>query len=283
MPPRYLDRPAANEQDANTALALPYGVTATAIVEAVNDVYTYLHALNNASVGQGYGRLEELIPPLASFSGFFSNIFAQAMARCTANAQPGLAVNQWPNGRPTLVPRGLYAGDAVQHGGQGIEVKASRSVGSYQGHNIAAGWLMVLHYALDDTTEPVYERNPMRVVSVMFAKFQVTDWGLGQEATSQRPTTVSVRGSGLEKLNAGVVYAPSESANADGPGRLSDPAIPGAKSIGSSGSPVGSPESPELNSGESPTPAERMPPRAKSAKATLGPQRRRATKKTDSR
>ena len=146
---------------------------------------------NDASVGHGYGRLEELIPPSASFSGFFSNIFAQAMARCTANAQPGLAVNQWHNGRPTLVPRGLYAGDAVQYGGQGIEVKASRFVGSYQGHNIAAGWLMVLHYALDDTTEPVYERNPTSVVSVMFAKFQVTDWGLGQEVTSQR---VSVRG-----------------------------------------------------------------------------------------
>ena len=37
---------------------------------------------------------------------------------------------------------------------------------------------------------------------------------------SQRPTTVSVRGSGLQKLNADVVYAPSESADAGGPGRI---------------------------------------------------------------
>ena len=60
----------------------------------------------------------------------------------------------------------------------------------------------------------------MRVVAVMFAKFHVTDWGLGHEATNQRPTTVFVRGSGLQKLNAGVVYAPSEAADAGGPGRI---------------------------------------------------------------
>ena len=112
-----------------------------------------MNALNAASVGHGYGRLEELLQPSTSFSGFLSNIFAQAVARCTGDAQPGLAVNQWHNGRPTLVPRALYAGEAVQYGGQGIEVKASRSVSSYQGHNIEAGWLMVLHYALDDTTD----------------------------------------------------------------------------------------------------------------------------------
>ena len=88
------------------------------------------------------------------------------------------------NGRPTLVLRALCTGDAVEYGGQGIEVKANRNMGHYQGHDIAAGWLMVLHYALDDTTEPVYERNPMRVVSVVFAKFQVTDWGLGHDASS---------------------------------------------------------------------------------------------------
>ena len=67
-------------------------MTAPAIVEAVNDTYAYLHALNRGSVDCGYGRLEELIQPPANFSGLLSNVFVQAVAGRTGNAKPGLAV-----------------------------------------------------------------------------------------------------------------------------------------------------------------------------------------------
>ena len=151
MPSRYLDRPSASPEHLNSSLDLPYGMTARAVVKAVNDVYAYLHVLNRASVDSNYGRLEELVQPSANFSGFLSNVFVRAVAARTGSARPGLAVNRHHNGRPDLVPRARYEGDAVQQGAEGVEVKASRSKSNYQGHNPESGWLMVLRFAIAPT------------------------------------------------------------------------------------------------------------------------------------
>ena len=204
---RYLERPNASAEDVDSTVDLPYGVRALALVEAVNDVYAYLHALNRASVDSGYGRFEGLIQPPANFSGFLSNVFVQAVASRAGSANPGLAVNRYHNGRPDLVPRALYEGDAVLQGTEGIEVKASRSSNSYQGHNAESGWLMVLQFSIDDSSEPVYEREPTTVVAVMLAKLEEADWNFaGRGADSRRTPTASVSRSGLQKLRAGKVY-----------------------------------------------------------------------------
>lgn len=204
---RYLDRPSANREHLNSTLDLPYGVTAGAIVEAVNEVYAYLHALNDAGVESGYGRLEELIQPPANFSGFLSNVFVQAVAARTDRVKPGLAVNRYHNGRPDLVPRALYQGDAVQQGAEGIEVKASRRRGGFQGHNPESRWLMVLRFRMDDQTEPKYEREPTTVVAVMLAKLEDADWNFsGRGPGSRRTPTASVNRSGLRKLRAGTIH-----------------------------------------------------------------------------
>ena len=151
MPSRYLDRPGASPDHLNSSLDLPYGMTARAIGKAVDDVYAYLHVLNGASVDSNYGRLEELVQPPANFSGFLSNVFVRAVAARTGSARPGLAVNRHHNGRPDLVPRVRYEGDAVRQGAEGVEVKASRSKSSWQGHNPESGWLMVLRFAIAPT------------------------------------------------------------------------------------------------------------------------------------
>lgn len=204
---RYLERPSASPGHLNSTLDLPYGATAEAIVEAVNEVYAYLHALNDASVEAGYGRLEDLIQPPANFSGFLSNVFVRAVAAHTGSARPGLAVNRYHNGRPDLVPRARYEGDAVQQGAEGIEVKASRRKSGFQGHNPESGWLMVLRFKIDDGTEPVYEREPTTVVAVMLARLEDGDWNFaGRGPGSRRTPTASVNRSGLRKLRAGTIY-----------------------------------------------------------------------------
>lgn len=134
-------------------------------------------------------------------------MFVRAVAARADSAKPGLAVNRYHNGRPDLVPRARYEGDAVQQGAEGIEVKASRRRGGFQGHNPESGWLMVLRFALDDRTEPVYEREPTTVVAVMLAKLEDTDWTFaGRGPGSRRTPTASVNRSGLRKLRAGTIY-----------------------------------------------------------------------------
>ncbi|HXG69883.1 MAG TPA: hypothetical protein VNJ04_04635 [Gemmatimonadaceae bacterium] len=206
MPPRYLERPEARADHVNPTLALPYGMAGAGVVAAVSDVYAYLHALNSASVEYGYGRLEDIMQP-AGFSGLLSNVFVRAIAREFTSATPGLAVNQHGNGRPDLVPRAVYPNDYILHGDEGIEVKASRSRTSWQGHNIEPGWLMIVQFEIDITTAPTYDRAPTTISRVMLARLEVADWNFsGRSATSRRTPTASVNLSGRAKLEVGTIY-----------------------------------------------------------------------------
>lgn len=204
--PKYLERPEAKTEEAVTTVDLPYGMTAEGVLKAVNDVYSYLHALNRASIEHGYNRLEDLMQP-AGFSGLLSNVFVRSIGKQFEAATPGLAVNRMGKGRPDLIPRAMYPGDSVHRGEHGVEVKASRAASGWQGHNAEGGWLMVLQFAVDTRTEPVYDRRPMVINRVMIAQLEVSDWNYsGRSETSRRTPTASVNESGFRKLAQGAVY-----------------------------------------------------------------------------
>jgi len=236
MSPRYIERPTADLADADVSVWLPYGLTHTAVVRAINDMYAYLHAINRASIDHGYERLDDFMQK-AAFSGLLSDLSVRSIARETEveGAAPGLRANLHHNGRPDLVPRGAYIGDAVLHGDEGIEVKASRALSGWQGHNIEAGYLMVVQFTPDLLTQPVYERAPTTITRVMVALLDESDWSFsGRGENSRRTATASVRPSGYAKLVANAVYvrgratgsppplpsltAPPEPPEPDGPG-----------------------------------------------------------------
>ena len=177
-------------------------------MRAINDIYAYLHALNRASRDYGYDRLEDVMRA-ADFSGFLSELTVRAVAKATDDeaSSPGLRSNRWKNGRPDLVPRGLYPGDAAQHGDDGIEVKASRYRSGWQGHNIERGLLLIVQFAIDVTTQPVYDRFPTVIERVMVAHLDEGDWSFsGRSETSRRTITASVTASGATKLRSNSVY-----------------------------------------------------------------------------
>jgi len=95
--PRYLERPQAAIEDADSNVVMPYGMTATGIVAGVNDLYAYLQALNRASIEHGYERLEDIMLP-AGFSGLLSELFVRAIAKELATALPGVT-KESPTGR----------------------------------------------------------------------------------------------------------------------------------------------------------------------------------------
>lgn len=206
MPPSYLQRESAAPEDVDPSIGMPYGMHAAGLIGAINDVYAYLHAINVAGVDHGYGRLEELMQP-AGFSGLLSQSFMAAVAKAFASESPGLTLNQYSNGRPDLVPRAHYPGDAVKNGDEGVELKTSRSKSGWQGHNPEGGWLMVFQIAVDTKTVPIYDRDPTRVDRVLIAKLKESDWNFsGRSAGSRRTPTASVNQAGLAKLERGDVY-----------------------------------------------------------------------------
>jgi hypothetical protein len=192
--------------DANPTIALPYNLTAAHCVEAINDIYAYLHAVNSAAAAYGYPRLEDLIQP-ASFSGLLSELVCRAFVKATDRTLPGLLRNLYPNGRPDLVPRGVYEDDRVLRGDDGIEVKVSRFPSSWQGHNVESGWLLAVLISVDVTTIPIYDRAPTTVERVMVATLEETDWAAaGRNPGSRRTPTASIKVSGRTKLQAGTIY-----------------------------------------------------------------------------
>src|SRR5205823_6666200 len=108
-----------------------------------------------------------------------------------------------------LIPVGMFADDRVQHGAEGIEVKASRYLSGWQGHNPEQVWLMVFVFDSnrpDDLNRPGSAR-PFRFVSVLGAQLDFSDWSFsGRSTTSRRTITASVTRSGFEKMSANWVY-----------------------------------------------------------------------------
>ena len=127
-------------------------------------VHSFLHDVNRFLVGRGYDRLEEILLG-NSFAGLLSEILVRELARHSAALERNVRIG----GHPDLLPVGMYAGNSVLRGTEGIEVKSSKQKGGWQGHNPEAGWLMVFRYTVDTETQPIRERNPTQFVQIRVA------------------------------------------------------------------------------------------------------------------
>jgi hypothetical protein len=181
---------------------LPYGLRVGEVKAALDDIYDFLSQVNQFLVNKGWDRLEETLSS-AAFSGMLSDLIEEGISKRSET----VAKNKRHNGRPDLLPRGLYEGNAVHRGDEGIEVKASRYSTGWQGHNIEAGWIMICQFVIDLETEPMEQRQPTRFDRVLCAKLAEDDWSFsGRSATSRRTPTASIKASGKSKLEANPVY-----------------------------------------------------------------------------
>lgn len=199
---RYVDRPNLHPRGFNHAADLPYGLRVAEIRAALDELYDFLHNVNRFLTERGWDRLEETLGA-ATFSGVISEMVVESVSKQSA----ALIKNQYHNGRPDLVPRGHYEGDAVLQGAEGVEVKASRNDGGWQGHNVENGWICIFQYQVDRDVEPVEEREPTKFVRVLLAQLDEGDWSFsGRRETSRRTPTASILRSGKAKLLANPVY-----------------------------------------------------------------------------
>jgi hypothetical protein len=108
-----------------------------------------------------------------------------------------------------MLPAGRYPNDAVQHADEGIEIKGSRYLRGWQGHNPEDTWLMVFVF---DSNRPVdaakgIAPRPFKFVMVVGAKISKDDWLFsGRSETSRRTITASITKSGYEKMMANWIY-----------------------------------------------------------------------------
>jgi hypothetical protein len=119
----YIDRATLHPKGWNEKVNLPYGLRPSEIKAAIDDIYDFLHNVNRFLIERGWDRLEETLSA-ATFSGVMSELVVEGVSKRSAT----IIKNQCHNGRPDLIPRGMYGDDGCLRGADGIEVKASRLV-----------------------------------------------------------------------------------------------------------------------------------------------------------
>jgi hypothetical protein len=198
----YVERATLHPKGFSETIQLPYGLRASEVKAALDDIYDFLYNINRFLTERGWDRLEETLSA-ATFSGVISELVVEGVSKRSAT----IIKNQHHNGRPDLVPRGVYEADGCLRGDDGVEVKASRWSNGWQGHNVENGWIMICQYNIDRKTEPIEQRAPTKFDRIMCAKLSETDWSYsGRREGSRRTPTASIKRAGVAKLAASAVY-----------------------------------------------------------------------------
>ena len=185
----------------NERAVLPYGLTNGHVRDAMADFIEFLGLIDGQLHARDMPRLECILMP-ANFSSMVGEFMNDRVpAHC-----PSLARNKYHNGHPDLLPNDEYPGNSMQYAEHGIEVKASRYVSGFQGHNAEASWLMVFVVDVNSPNdlEPV---RPFRFRRVLGAQLEADDWSeAGRNEGSRRTPTASVIASGVMKMQANWIY-----------------------------------------------------------------------------
>lgn len=198
--------PIAPDPDSfNPKAQIPFGVTTKDILAAMQDFTDFLKLVDGSLRGKKIARLEDMLMP-ANFSSIVGEFMTASIPRYCRS----VVKNKYHNGHPDMLPAGKYENDMAQHAGaDGIEVKASRYLRGWQGHNAEDTWLMVFVFESgrpSDKTKKI-EPKPFRFLMVAGARLKKRDWLFaGRSGTSRRTITASVKRSGYEKMMANWIY-----------------------------------------------------------------------------
>ena len=167
-----IPRVVVDEGGFNRELFLPYSLRIQDFQMAMQDVYDFLHDVDNHLVAKSLRRLDDMLRP-AILSGILSDMLTGSLA----NHSRSLTENQHFNGHPDLVVRGMYAGDAVSAGEEGVEVKCTRKPGgAVDTHGARSQWMCVFVYRVDNETEPAVARRPLEFTELYLAHVEVNDF-----------------------------------------------------------------------------------------------------------
>lgn len=188
----------------NSDAELPYGCTVEHVRLAMQDFVEFLGFINGRLHTRRIERLEAML-----MSANFSSIVGEFMNSGIPKHCPTLVKNRYHNGHPDLLPASRFPDDAVQHADEGIEVKASRYLRGWQGHNPEDIWLLVFMFDSNRPNDTIrrVEPRPFRFLRVAGARLVREDWNFsGRVGESRRTITASVNRSGYEKMIANWIY-----------------------------------------------------------------------------
>lgn len=193
----------------NRNAVLEYGLTADHVHAAMKEFVEFLGYVNNELNSRDIARLEAFL-----MSANFSSIVGEFMTSTIPKHCSTILKNNHHNGHPDMIPVSTYANDAAQHGDHGIEVKGSRYLRGWQGHNPEDCFLMVFVFDANTARDAAQgeDPRPFRFVKVVGARLEKSDWTFaGRNEGSRRTITASINKSGFTKMEENWIYrAPVE-------------------------------------------------------------------------
>jgi hypothetical protein len=105
----------------NKKAVLPYGLTINHIQRSMEEFLAFLGFINGQLGTKRIHRLESFM-----MAANFSSLVGEFMSATIPRFCKTLVKNHYHNGHPDLLPMGKFPKNAMQHGLEGIEIKASR-------------------------------------------------------------------------------------------------------------------------------------------------------------
>lgn len=185
----------------NENAELPYQLRLKDFEMAMQDVYDFFYDVNSHLADKGLQRFDDMLRP-AIMSGLLSDMLTASLAKHSR----ALTENQYFNGHPDLVVQGIYPGNAIKAGNEGVEIKTTRkSGGAVDTHGARNQWMCVFVYDVDTETEPACDRRPMVFQEVYLANVTIEDFR--KNPRSELGTrTATLHRDGVKKLRENWIY-----------------------------------------------------------------------------
>ena len=168
---------------------------------AMQDVYDFFFDVNSHLVEKGLQRMDDMLRP-AIMSGLLSDMLTASLAKHSRT----LTENNYFNGHPDLVVRGVYPNDSIKAGSEGVEIKTTvKRGGAVDTHGARDQWLCVFVYTVDRDTEPAIDRQPMQFKEVYLGQVGIADFRRNPRG-ELGTRTATLHRVGLNRFRSGWVY-----------------------------------------------------------------------------
>jgi len=185
----------------NGDAVLPYELRLQDFQMAIQDVYDFFYDVNSHLAGKGLQRLDDMLRP-AIMSGVLSDMLTASLAKHSRT----LTENRYFNGHPDLIVQGVYPGNAVKAGKDGVEIKTTRKAGgAVDTHGARKQWMCVFVYVVDTETEPARDRRAMTLTEVYLGNVTVGDFRKNPRG-ELGTRTATLHKNGIQKLRKNWIY-----------------------------------------------------------------------------
>jgi hypothetical protein len=185
----------------NPAAVFPFELRPQDFQMAMQDVYDFFYDVNSHLARKGLQRIDDMLRP-AIMSGVLSDMLTASLAKHSRV----LTENRYFNGHPDLIVQGVYPGNAVKAGVEGVEIKTTRKAGgAVDTHGARDQWMCVFVYDIDSETQPAVDRRPMSFTEIYLGHVAISDFRKNPRG-ELGTRTATLHKDGIHKLRENWTY-----------------------------------------------------------------------------